>query len=351
MKNLFSKLLLLTLSSILLWGCEKDENMVKVQAGIPATLTTSASTIVLAKPNLTQAAVTFSFTAADFGYDASVKNTIQMAKNGANFSSGVKEFNLDPGVLSKTFTVQEFNALMMQMGLTPDVSTTLNVRVKSSVSSSVAETYSGVANIAVTPFALEEFIYLPGSYQGWDPGTAESLVSATGNGIYVGTIQFDSSESPFKILKGRGWGQGQYGGGATAGTITPDDGSGSNIVGPVFTNSYYLKENYEVTVDLNANTIAYALNTWGVIGDATAGGWDNDTIMKYNNTTKKWSITIDLLGGKKIKFRKNHNWGTNYGYNGTVGTLGGDDIPISADGNYTITVDFVAGTYTAVKNN
>ena len=33
---------------------------------------------------------------------------------------------------------------------------------------------------------------MPGAYQGWDPTTADSLVSATGDGVYKGVILFNA---------------------------------------------------------------------------------------------------------------------------------------------------------------
>ena len=70
--------------------------------------------------------------------------------------------------------------------------------------------------------------------------------------------------------------------------------------------------------------------------------------MKYNNTTKIWSITTDLNAGL-IKFRKNHNWAVNLGGSGGVLTQDGANISVVA-GNYTITLNAENNTYTLVKN-
>ena len=34
---------------------------------------------------------------------------------------------------------------------------------------------------------------------------------------------------------------------------------------------------------------------WGVVGDATSGGWDKDTQMDYDATTRLWTVTTSLL--------------------------------------------------------
>ncbi|WDF66156.1 SusE domain-containing protein [Flavobacterium sp. KACC 22763] len=95
---------------------------------------------------------------------------------------------------------------------------------------------------------------------------------------------------------------------------------------------------------------------WGIIGSATAAttggdGWTADADLNYNSASKKYSITMDLAAGE-IKFRLDDDWATNYGDNGSDGTLdaGGTNIPIVTAGNYTIVVDFTAKTYTVTKN-
>ena len=95
---------------------------------------------------------------------------------------------------------------------------------------------------------------------------------------------------------------------------------------------------------------------WGIIGSATAAttggdGWGTDANLDYDLATKKYSITMDLAVGE-IKFRLDDAWTTNMGDNGNDLSLeaGGSNIPITSAGNYTIIVDFIAGTYTITKN-
>lgn len=355
MKTLLNKFLLLTFLSLTFWGCEKEGTLTQVGEGTPAVLSTSVNSVVLTKPNIANTAITLSFTAADFGYSAAVTNTLQIAKTGTNFAS-IKEFTLDNGVLTKSFTVLDLNSLLLSMNLSPGVATQVDVRIKSTISTAIAPVYSNVKVVSVTPFALVEQLYVAGQYQSWDPPTADSLTSATGNGIYVGTIKFDASLSGFKLLKKKSWGAPEYGRGTSDGSGAPSAFilvGGQDLRGPT-TNATYPSDNYEITADLNTNTIAYALNTWCITGSATPLGWpddgyNHDTIMKFNNTTKVWSVTVNLVPGA-FKFRKNHGWTTNYGNNGTAGTLGGSDISVAVAGNYTITLNLSTNSYTLVKN-
>lgn len=340
MKTIVNKFLVLTFLSVALLGCKKDETLTKVGSGTPAVLSASATSVVLTKPNIANTAVTLNLTKPDYGFSSAATNTLQLSTS-ASFAT-TKDFVLNAGTLTKSFTVLDFNALLLSMNLPTGVASTVNVRVKSTVSASIAPIYSNTVAMTVTPFALIEQLIMPGAYQGWNPATADSLTSATGNGIYIGTIQFDASGSMFKLIKGKSWAIPQYGVGAGGpGTLAL---GGGDITGPT-TSAPYTRENFQVTADLNSNTIAYELNSWGIIGSATAGGWGDDTVMKFNNTTKKWTITGVVLTSGEFKFRKNHNWGTNLGGSGGNLTSGGGNIAVAA-GTYTITLDPVANTYT-----
>jgi len=94
-----------------------------------------------------------------------------------------------------------------------------------------------------------------------------------------------------------------------------------------------------------------AWDDWGIIGSATPGGWGADTDLAYDLSTKKYTYSGALIAGE-YKFRKDNAWDTNYGDDGNNLTLeaGGANIPIAADGNYTIVVDFNAKNYTVTKN-
>lgn len=85
---------------------------------------------------------------------------------------------------------------------------------------------------------------------------------------------------------------------------------------------------------------------WGIIGSATANGWDASTAMTFNPLTGKYSISLGLTDGE-FKFRLDNSWTTNYGDNGNDLTLDQDGANIAvAAGNYTIIADFVNHTYT-----
>jgi hypothetical protein len=89
-----------------------------------------------------------------------------------------------------------------------------------------------------------------------------------------------------------------------------------------------------------------------MVGDAT-GSWDVDQVMTYDATAGTLSKTLNLVAGN-IKFRANGAWDINLGDFKTNLSLeyGGDNIPIAAAGNYTITLDLRGPIYTyVIKKN
>lgn len=104
---------------------------------------------------------------------------------------------------------------------------------------------------------------------------------------------------------------------------------------------------YEVTFKVDPEDASRAFYTvtpitWGIVGDATPGGWDVDTDMTYDPEADAWIITLELVPGA-VKFRKNDTWTINYGpRNNEDGILYLDDPGahgIAEAGTYKITLD------------
>ena len=119
--------------------------------------------------------------------------------------------------------------------------------------------------------------------------------------------------------------------GSTAANATLD-GGGSNI-------AIGMEADYYFTLDLsNPNSYTYSANRWGVIGSATADGWNSDQNMTWDATNNVLTATLPLVVGE-IKFRANDGWDLNYGGDLNALTQGGANIAIAAAGTYTITLD------------
>lgn len=110
------------------------------------------------------------------------------------------------------------------------------------------------------------------------------------------------------------------------------------------------ESDYGVWLDLShPNAYTYNSYRWGVIGDATPGGWGTDTNMTWDNVAKVFKVTLNLTVGS-FKFRANDGWDVNYGGSLSGLTPGGDNIAIATAGNYTLTYSPTALTATVTKN-
>lgn len=335
MKSIFFKSFALSFIVLLLWSCKKDETRAIANAGTGGTLKSSATTVILDKSMLNVNVITFTLSNANFGYQAAVTNILQLAPKGSNFAADkTKDVIIDPNVTTKSYNGLDFNNLLLSLNLSTAVNSDIEIRVKASISNAVSPVYSNVVSISAKPFPLTSWVYVPGAYQGWNPPTADSLVSVTGNGIYTGIIKLDGGN--FKITTAKKWdvAYGDAGGGklSTSGGDISSVSAGFKLL----------------TIDLNANvyTIINA-DYWSIIGNAIPGSnWTVDTdLSPVNDGKNTWTGTFALTPGA-FKFRKNHDWGTSIGDNGA-------DINVTVAGNYKLTLtlnaDGKTGVFTMVK--
>jgi hypothetical protein len=112
-----------------------------------------------------------------------------------------------------------------------------------------------------------------------------------------------------------------------------------------------VESDYSVTLDLShPNEYTYSFNRWGLIGDATPGGWSDDTNMTWDATNNVFTVTLDLVSSGSFKFRANDDWAINYGGDLNALSPGGDNVTLDSDGNYTVTFDPWGLTATVTKN-
>lgn len=296
------------------------------------TAPTAESTIVLDSNAPTEIAKTITWN--DYSYGIGVKYVVELSLSGAN---NFKTLGTLDNLKSLDLTNVDLDKALLNAGGTAGVLGSFDVRV-SAITKLVNPGITKVSDIVTfkaTPYQLASYVYAPGGYQGWNPGTANTLVSATSNGVYVGFINFPSAGTEFKITQNRDWSV-NWGDNGADGTL---DSGGANIVSP---GAGY----YKVTVDFNSNTITMVPYQISIIGSATPGGnWSTDVDLAWDDSQLKWTVTADLLAGE-FKFRLNHDWGTNWGDDGADGTLdqNGANISISA-GSQTLLYDPFQLTY------
>ena len=181
-------------------------------------------------------------------------------------------------------------------------------------------------------------LYVPGSYAdpSWDPANSPTVASVNNDGVYDGYINIAEAGLEFKYTDGPGWDV-NYGDDGADGTL---EQNGANM-------SPAEAGYYRLTVNMNDMTHSYTKTTWGIIGDATAGGWDSDQDMTFDAETGVWTAILELSPGT-MKFRANDDWAMNLGDNGPDGSLDydGANIEIAEIGTYTITMTLGSPDYT-----
>jgi len=173
-------------------------------------------------------------------------------------------------------------------------------------------------------------LYVPGGHQGWAPDKASIVYSAKLDWKFDGYVYMPAGNE-FKFTSDPDWGHTNYGDGGN-GTLSTDGGAGNlKVSADGF---------YRLSVDLSKEPYTYKITAtqWGLIGDATTGGWGASTPMELNKATGEWTVTTELAAGKEFKFRANDGWDINLG--GDVNNLsyGGANIKVAEGGSYLVTL-------------
>ena len=182
-----------------------------------------------------------------------------------------------------------------------------------------------------TTFPTMEYIYMPGGHQNpvWTPASAPALKTANFDGVYTG---FASLGGDFKFTWGRNWTDGEYNSTHfstySAGFAPSTDGTNINCSAAGY---YYLAADV-----MNGTLTATPITKWGIIGTATADGWNSDTAMTWNADDESWTLTTTLTAGE-LKFRANDGWDINLGGASTSNLeANGANLQIAEGGTYTI---------------
>jgi len=339
MKKYIHKLILLSLTIILSVSCDEDPTLTTLETvTFPEQIEASPSTIVLTTANLTQSVTTISWPNVNFPINAPVTYTLQfdLASNTFGNTAWQNSIRIIAGedVLSKSFSGLELNEIAANLGLQPAQVGEIAVRVEAYMDRAA---YSEPLVLNLTPFLSQiDFpqIYMVGGFQGWDFDTA-AVLPAINLGVYQGYITFPTNQNlEFKFTTDLNWNQ--FYGADLNGNFA--EGGDTNLAVPSYTT-------YQITVDLNTLSYTAVPYSWGIIGTATPGGWDNDTDMVYDYQNFVWKYNGSLVSGA-VKFRLNNAWTINYGpagnpsgetSNGTVLFDNPGAHTIIVPGNYEIT--------------
>lgn len=332
-------ILISLISLALMYSCEEDQvgPTINLSDAVAPTITSPANnySLVLSKDD-EDLLFTIEWTESTYNMDniPNVTYSIIMSNpvNNKDITLAVTD------ALKTSVTYKDLNTQLTKgFNLPFDESAELNIKVVASITinTTIDDLTSSIISVNLTPY--EDFIeypvlYVPGSYQGWSPSTAPTIASLLFDGNYEGYVNFPNENTEFKFTSHPDWNHENYGYGGD-GVLDTDHGAGNLSVAEA---GYY-----KFNVNTNNLTWTYAKTTWGIIGSAVPPyDWSEDVDMIYNADEDVWEITLDLEAGE-FKFRANHSWDINYGYDvldPETLTHDGNNIPIEESGNYTITL-------------
>ncbi|WP_291072621.1 SusE domain-containing protein [Empedobacter sp. UBA5987] len=335
MKNFIKYISLACASIFALSACNDDEDIIKLDPSTfvaPKVETPASSTIELLEENAANTAMTFNWSAANYGTNTPPKYELQIDIKGDNFKN--HQILSSTSTLTADVTVKELNLAVIALGLEPFKEGEIEYRIVSTVGTpSSQQLISNVNTLKITayPTDLSTNWGVVGSAtpNGWDGPDVQFWKTDVTN-VFVAYTDLKGGEIKFR--QDNKW-ELDYGG--SNGKL---EKGGKNIAVDAGT--------YKITMDLTNLTYKLEKFTWGLVGDATPNGWDGpDTKLSYDGTIDSWTTILTMKDGE-YKFRLNNDWDKgNYG--GADGALveKGDNIKIKA-GKYKITANFTKKTYT-----
>jgi hypothetical protein len=349
---------------IILSACKKEGEKLQLQAGaFPSdALSVNTGSVSLTAANINDTAVIFKWPAVTYGLAVPVSYTLQLDQlsDTAGPNGWANATSYASSALTQAIIGADLNNFATAAGFTPGLPSPVAARVLSKVvqqngaASGISPLTSNTIIFLLTPPPFPSYLFVPGAYQGWDPGAADRINQLTGKaGLYEG-YEYITGQY-FKFTDAPDWDHTNYGDGGN-GSFTTDGLAGGLSVPE---DGYY-----ELTANLVTNKWTATRTTWGIIGDATPGTWDHDTPMTYDPATKTWKVTAHMIQAGSFKFRANSAWTIDFGIDNSGKlvyadnpfygyTAGLNNLSVPADGDYTITLDLhVSGNYTyqLIKN-
>lgn len=336
MKNIFKSILTLIVA-ITMTSCEEESNFEYLnEAGdFKITSPTTGSSVVLTPDYPTNPALGLTWEAANFGTPTAIDYTVQVSLTGTNFAD-VTDITSTNNTFASV-TVEELNGAVVAAGLLPYTEGGVDIRIKATIGSNAEMTkYSSIITYLVTPYTTElPKLSVPGNHQGWTPSTAPRIAaSGFGETDYEGYLWLDGGHK-FVGPDASGnfnWGNTDWG----------DNGSFSGVLVETGESDCTATAGY-YRVQANTGSLTYTetLTSWGIIGAATPGGWNNSTALTYNSTTKKWEGTVTLTAGE-FKFRANNAWTINLGGDSDADgfmNYDGPNLSVATAGTYSVILD------------
>jgi hypothetical protein len=279
MKNRFLTWFLLLIGSIGMYSCQELETVSIREVIEPNTLSAlPAEEVVLVLEDADETALTFSWSAPDYGFKAGPLYTIEMDVIGNDFAAPFEL--LQTRTLTASISVTDLNDAMLALGRTPLEASEMEFRVISVVDNDVAPVVSNAQEATITPYptSFPPIWGMGAALKGWGPWPANAVEWQSSEFKKYETIAYFTNGEAFRWFEQLDWNPISY------------NYEYFTSVSPVFENANDGDKNlrvaaasgwYKVNVNLTAKTVTAeavaepvlymmgaALNGWGPWPDA-----------------------------------------------------------------------------------
>lgn len=363
MKNLknISIFILTAFTIVLLSSCTDTTDTFTVSDTAPVVLSDLTITDVELDPiNTNNPAITLTWTEANYGQQASVNYSIEMASD-ATFTNAVKVATVN-GNNTVTLSVSELNAAAGSVGLPPFAWNAIYARVTSSIGTQNGlPVASNNINFNVYPFFNYKFkdYYLVGNATApdWNNNNNNYPLFRDGNNanIYYYTGYFKVGE--FKVLETKGLWQPQWG---TNDKTTIDVNPGGGTDPGTFPNNNSAIATagfYAFTINFGAKTFTFnpydasaATNYTSMSIQGSASATTAMTQSSFDGHI--WYLTSTHLVPGDLQFKTNTGsvWAGTTEFSGKA-TENGGNIPVIVEDDYTVWFNDLTGHYILIPLN
>ena len=383
MKKIFKNLFIVSLSVGLFSACSKTDNLSKVEensifeAGVSPVMTSSVAAIAPAPADSNNVAVTFNWTSPKYAQDPSLyKYILEIDSTGRNFSKAFKKTMV--GNLSTTMIAKDLNALALSYGFAFNTAYDMDVRIVSSYGNNNEKLSSNTVKVKYTPYLIPPKVALPitgklflvgdASQGGWNnpvpvPTQEFAKIDATTFGGVFNLV----GGNQYLVLPLNGSWDNKF---SVQNNTIPNLSSGGdfgfnlpqNFPAPAVSGWYKIELNFQSGKFKVTPFTSTLPNNLFIVGDATAGGWNNPVPVPTQQLTRLNSAefkatALPMTGNKEyLLLPVNGDWSNKYAVqdNSLPGLWAGGDFGYNfpqnfkgptTNGNYNLTVNFFTGKF------
>ena len=356
-------------------SCDKAKDLEVATNGTAPVLSSSVGTYAPTAADSLTGKIILSWTDPKYANNPTTSRyVLEIDSAGRNFTQAKTITAI--GQLSQAIVAKDLNNLLLSIGFKINVPGTMQVRIKSSYSNYNDQLTSNTIAVGVTPYIIPPKVAVPASDKlflvgdasqgGWSnpvpvPSQEFAKIDAT---TWAGVFNLVGNKQYLVLPVNGDWGN-KYSISSTTTAVSGGDfgyNLSDNFKGPA-TNGMYT-----ITLDFQAGkyfvtpyTGTLPTNLF-IVGDATAGGWNNPVPVPTQQLTRLnssvWKVTMPLVGAKQyLLLPVNGDWSNKYAVpnnslaglasGGTFGYNLNDNFPgPAASGTYTITTNFVTSKFT-----